>query len=300
MARRKNASKVVRAQHKRIAYVFDFDETLAPNTTNAMLHHLGVDPETFRADEVEPLESDGWETRLAEAHAMAKLSRTDAGPITAQSFEAVAAELELYPGADSIWDRLRDDVAAIDSEIDVEFHLVTAGFVNVPAATSIADEFTSIIGGHWAYDDDGQILTPKSTVGHYDKVRHLLAIAKGIDTTESTTDHDVYRHVDEADMHVPFEQMIFVGDGDSDLPGFDLMQSTEGTAIAVYQADSAQDWESRTNMRDGRQVAALVPSDFSKGSPLESALLAAGRRAASRIQLLAASNTEPPGDETDT
>ncbi|NNE94917.1 MAG: haloacid dehalogenase-like hydrolase, partial [Acidimicrobiales bacterium] len=242
----------VRALRKRVLLAFDFDETLAPNTTNALLEHLGENPEEFRDRYVKPLQDRGWESRLAEAHTLVELSRRRSDPITDQTFAEVASNLDMYPGVPDMFDRVRTAVGDIDDDIDVEFHMITAGFVNIPSHTAIADEFTSIIGGHWAFDEAGQIVFPKNTVGHYAKVRHLLALAKGIDSVQSDRSYDIDRDIPESEWHAPFEQIIFVGDGDSDLPAFDFMQSHAGTAIAVYQADNAREWESKGDMRRGR------------------------------------------------
>ncbi len=277
---------VLRALHPRIALVFDFDETLAPNTTNALIRHLGLEPEEWRETHVAPRVEDGWETRLAEAAGLIELSAGDNGPITAETFEAVAAELELYPGVTELFDHVTDAVAATEPDIDIEFHVLTAGFVNIPSATSIADRFTSIIGGHWAFDADGGLAFPKSTVGHYAKVRHLLALAKGIDSVDAERANDVLRYIPEDEWHCPFEQMVFVGDGDSDLPAFDLMHGRAGTAIGVRQATRDESWESREYMRDGQQVAALAETDFRPGSPLLSVICGSAKRAALWIQVL--------------
>ena len=281
-------SDIVRSRHPRIAFMFDFDETLAPNTTNALLTHLGQDPEQFRSSKVQPLVDDGWEQRLAESRALITLSNDPdgPGPITRKTFADVADNLELYPGADSLFDRLTESVAEIDDELDVEFYLITAGFVHVPEATSIAGRFKRIIGGHWAFDEDGSIVAPKSTVGHYDKVRHIMAIAKGLDSIASDQSNDVDRHFPEDEWYVPIEQIVFVGDGDSDLPAFDYMQSNSGTAIAVHQAEAVENWESRDDMRRGRQVVAVARSNFEEGSPLLAALQDAGRRAALWTRML--------------
>lgn len=290
MSNEKPDSIVLQALHRRVVFAFDFDETLAPNTTNALLEHLGEDPEDFRSEHVEPLAGEGWEQRLAEAHALVDLSnRRVAGGddgITADTFAAVAAELPLYDGVEDMFDTVTSAVHEINSDIDVGFHLITAGFVNVPQETSIAGRFDQLIGGHWAFDGNGRIVCPRNTVGHYAKVRHLKALAKGLPSIESDRDSDVDAHVPPEKWHVPFEQMIFVGDGDSDLPAFDFMNDCGGTAIAVHQAADETDWESRGDMRDGRQVMALARSDFSPGSRLLQALCAAGRLAAWRVRLL--------------
>lgn len=279
---------VLRALHPRVAFVFDFDETLAPSTTDALLEHLDIDPDEFRTDRVEPLVSDGWQVRLAEAQALVDLSRGDHGPITEKTFDEVAQELDLYPGVNEMFDVITDAVHDIEPDVEVEFHLVTAGFVHIPQATPIADRFTQILGAHWAFDADGAIAAPKNTLGHYEKVRHLLALAKGLDSIASNQSDDVNAEIDPADWHVPFEQIVFVGDGDSDMPAFDLMESRGGVAIAVRQAANRDSWESRDAMRDGRRVAALMESDFRNDSPLMTALCASGQRAALWIRTLRA------------
>ncbi len=283
-------SLILQALHRRVVFAFDFDETLAPNTTNALLEHLGEDPAGFRSEHVQPLVADGWEQRLAEAQAMVELSNRRIADgedgITADTFAAVAASLPLYDGVEDMFDAVRSAVQEVDADIEIGFYLITAGFVDVPKNTSIADRFDRLIGGHWAFGDDGSILGPRNTVGHYAKVRHLKALAKGLSSIESDRDSDVDAHVPAADWHVPFEQMVFVGDGDSDLPAFDFMNDRGGTAIAVHQSADETDWESRGDMRDGRQVMALARSDFSPDSRLLDVLCAAGRLAAWRIRLL--------------
>lgn len=285
--RRPAADEIVRAEHRRVLFAFDFDETFAPNTTDALLRSLDVDPERFRAEKIEPLVDDGWDERLAEATALVDLSASLAEPITEATFARVAAELELYPGVTDLFDRLRDEVASVADDIDVEFHLITAGFVHVPEATVIAGEFASIRGGHWHFDHEtGGITTPMNTLGHDAKVRHLQALAKGLDDVRSTAPTDVDADIPERDWHAPFEQIVFVGDGDSDLPCFGFLARHAGTAIAVRQRPF-DDWESRPGMRRGRRVATLVASDYRPDSPLSRALSLAARRAAMWVELVA-------------
>lgn len=288
MSSTNNDRFVRRALHRRIALAFDFDETLAPNTTDNLFEHIGMDAAEVRSQQIEPLENDGWESRMADAHVLLSISDGPHGPITQSTFAEVGSKLELYPGVIDMFDAVTDAAREVVDDIEVEFHLITAGFVHVPRATSIADRFTSIIGGHWAFDDDGRIVAPMDTVGHYDKVRHLMAIAKGLDSVAADQAGDVDSFRPEHEWHVPYEQMIFVGDGDSDLVGFDFMQSNGGNAIAVRQAESDQEWESLDHMREGRQVAALLKSDYSPDSPLLTTLCLWARMAATRVRMLEA------------
>lgn len=285
-ARGRDEGRVVRSVHPRVVYVFDFDMTLAPRTTDELLRHLGVDPEEFSRRWVEPRTAGGWEERLAEAQALVELSQSERGPITAETFLQVAEKLELYPGVPTMFDRLIEAVREVDPALEVEFHLLTAGFIEIPSATAVAERFNSIVGGAWSFGDDDAIAWPKRTVGHYDKVRHLLALAKGLGSVAADRPDDIDRDIPEGEWHVPFEQMIYVGDGDSDLPAFDFMESHAATAVGVHRAGSAEEWSARDNMRDGREVATVLEADYEPGSRLATALETAGRRAALWTSLL--------------
>lgn len=278
---------VLRTLRRRVAVVMDFDETLAPRSNDVILEHLGVDPEEFQRTVVRPRVDDGWEPGFANLQGLLDISHSDRGPVTREMFAEVGRNLELYPGVPELFRRLRDAVDGI-ADCEVEFHLLTAGMTEIPEATPIADEFTSMLGGGWAFDDEGRIHAIKRMVGHYDKVRHLKALAKGLDSIRATAERDIDRGIPEAEWYVPYEQMVFVGDGDSDLPAFDFMQDRAGTAIAVHQSRDGQQWESRGEMRRGREVAALVESDFSEGSPGLAVLTAAVRRAAYWVATVAA------------
>ncbi len=278
--------QVLRPVHRRVAFVFDFDRTLADRTTDSLLRHVGIEPDDFARGHVTPRVEEGWSERLAEARGLVELSRSEAGPITRDTFGEVAGKLQLYPGVPEVFDRLRNAVASVEPSLDVEFHLLTAGFVEVPSATAVADEFTSMVGCRWAFDEDGMIAWPATNVGHYEKVRHLLVLAKGLDSVAADRPWDVDRHIPEDEWHVPFEQVVYVGDGDSDLPVYDFMESHAGVAIGVHTGPSPSSWDALPNMHQGRRIAALHEANYEAGTPLMRALELAAERAANRVQLL--------------
>ena len=271
--------------YNRIALVFDFDETLAPGTLDILLESLGHDPQTFRQERIQTLMDDGWEEILARGYALIEDSKARDDKITADYFAKIGQDFDLFDGVESMFDHVRDWSTAIIDDIEVEFYMLTAGFVEIPQATSIAKEFNAIWGGAFHFNEQNEIVAVKRIVTHPEKVRYILQLAKGLGTEGANSPSDVYKDIPEEDWHVPLSQIIYVGDGSSDMPAFSLMNERRGLAIGVFGADKAEDWEGFENMDAHRRVQNLAPADYSEGSELMESLQLAVESICKRIAL---------------
>lgn len=221
-----------------IALVFDFDDTLAPDSTSGFLAGLGVDVEHFWAKEVGPLLTEhDWDPVPAYLYKMIALSRSgDYGPITRERLEKWGNRLPLHAGVDTLFSRLRATVQAQHPQIQLEFYLITSGIGDVVRSTPVAGEFTDIWASEFIYDaQTGGIEFPRRIVSFTDKTRYLFHIQKGIVGPASRNKpFEVNRKVPEDRLRVPFEQMIFVGDGYTDIPCFSLIRRSGGVAFGVW------------------------------------------------------------------
>ena len=248
--------------HNRIALIFDFDETLAPDTFTALLDYCGLDPEQFQTQRIEPLLENGWDKKLARFHCLIEESRRrDDLTITADTFAEVGQNLALYPEVEQMFARVRKYAQNVVPDVEVEFYLLTAGMLEIPRATAVASEFRTMWGGELHFDDQGELAFVKRTVSYPDKIRYILKLGKGLDIDDPKINHDVYRYMPEDEWYVPLSQIIYVGDGDSDMPAFAFVRENEGIAIGVFQSDSAASWESHNQMTRGRRVQNLAPAD---------------------------------------
>jgi hypothetical protein len=78
----------------------------------------------------------------------------------------------------------------------------------------------------------------------------------------------VYRDVSPEELHVPLTQVIYVGDGASDIPCFSLLNEEKGVAIGVYKGRTAEDWGRELEMSRGQRVANVAPAEYSEDSEL--------------------------------
>lgn len=220
-----------------IALVFDFDDTLAPDSTSGLLAELGVDVEQFWTDQVGPLLfQHDWDPVPAYLYKLIELSRNrPQGPITLQMLQEWGARLPLHDGVPSLFGRLRSKVRQMHPQVQLEFYLISSGIGDVLRHTSIAQEFTDIWASEFIYDENHGLHFPRRVVSFTDKTRYLFHIQKGIVGPASRNKpFEVNKKVAPEKLRVPFEQMIFVGDGYTDIPCFSLVRRSGGVAFGVW------------------------------------------------------------------
>jgi len=272
-----------------IALIFDFDDTLAPDSTSGFLQDIGVDTDVFWNQQVGPLLADDWDPVPAYLYRMIALSQEGKyGPITRERLTDWGARLPLHEGVASLFERLRASLHASYPQIQLEFYLISSGIGDVVRATPIAHAFTDIWASEFFYDATGAIAFARRVVSFTDKTRYLFHIQKGIVGRHAHgKPFEVNRRVSEDRLRVPFNQMVFVGDGYTDIPCFSLIRKAGGVAFGVWDA-RVRDKRSRAwgFIEDGR-VSNLNQARYDEASELYPLLEAALESLAGRIMLKA-------------
>lgn len=272
--------------HETIAVVFDFDDTLAPDTTSGFLRHAGIgDVAAFWRDDVAPLVDGGWDPVPAYLHQMIEAARSGrTAPLRREALEEWGSQAPLHAGTDSLFQRLRHAAREANPRCNIEFYVISSGIGDVLRHTRIAHEFTDIWASEFHYDAAGDACFPSRIVSFTDKTRYLFHIQKGlIGPTFRGQPFAVNRRLTPQQIRVPLDRMIFVGDGYTDIPCFSLLRQHGGTPIAVYDPHHEEKWRNAYNfVRDGR-VATLLSANYEPGSDLSNTLLMAVRAVADDI-----------------
>jgi phosphoglycolate phosphatase-like HAD superfamily hydrolase len=273
------------AFHNRLAIVFDFDDTLAPDSYDTLLEHLGVDPDRFEDERVKPLSDSGWDDTLARFHCIIQEAQQRDDLTLDQDFcRRVGEAIEPFPGVPEMFDQVRDWANAIADDVDVEFYLLSAGFVDVHRHMDIAEHFSEMWGSEFYFGDDGTATWCKQMITFSEKVRYVLQLAKGVGTEGENEPREVYRDVPAEDWHVPLDQVVYVGDGASDMPVFELMREHGGMAIGVFEKSPDQ-WDALDSVNQDRRVQNLASADYSEGAELMESLRLAVESICKRIEL---------------
>lgn len=270
-----------------IALIFDFDDTLAPDSTTGFLESIGVDSAAFWKQSVDPLLQEDWDPVPAYLYRMIELSRQGShGLITRERLREWGARLPLHEGVSTLFSRLRQAVRAEHPKVQLEFYLISSGIGDVVRATPIAHEFTEIWASEFTYGEDGGIAFPRRIVSFTDKTRYLFHIQKGIIGREFRgKPFEVNRKVSADKLRVPIDQMVFVGDGYTDIPCFSLIRGKGGYAFGVWDPRH-RDKRSRAwgFIEEGR-VSNLNQARYDESAELYQLLEVAVTSLASRITL---------------
>ena len=270
----------------RIAVVFDFDDTLAPDSTTGFLESLGVDAHAFWNDRVGKRLADGWDPIPAYLYEMIQESRSrpPGDRITLGRMREFGGRIPFFPGVSDIFETLRGTARGIDPSIDVEFYLISSGIEAILRASSVAHEFHDIWGCSFHLSDDEEIVHPKNIVSFTEKTRFLFQISKGlIGPAARGRTADVNRKVRRGQYRIPLEQTIFVGDGQTDVPCFALIKRFGGLPIGVYDPDRPHKWDAAWNFIEEQRVANLHSAKFRPGDDLHNTLLMAVKAKAAAI-----------------
>ncbi|HUD71379.1 MAG TPA: HAD family hydrolase [Dongiaceae bacterium] len=221
-----------------IALVFDFDDTLTPDSTSALLERHGVDTRRFWAKDARALIARGYDPSLAYLRLL--LDRIGPGKpfgeMTNRGLRKFGGTLALYPGLPELVTDLRRSVKKYKN-IDIEFYIVSGGLREVILGNSfIRKTFSGVYGCELAGDAEGGVLRYVSRcVTFTEKTRFLFEINKGLDpNTTRANPYQVNKDVPQEKRAVPWKNMIYVGDGLTDIPCFSLLKHFEGTCFGVF------------------------------------------------------------------
>jgi haloacid dehalogenase-like hydrolase len=276
---------VTKPRSNRIAVVFDFDDTLVQDTVDALLSSLGIDALKFRQERIRPLIDKGWDKILARFYALIEESKRQDNKITQEYIAKFGQELAPFDGVTEMFDHLRQCAYELNAKVEVEFYLITCGMVEIARHNCIAPNFKAMWGCEFSYGENGGIEFIKKIVTHTEKTRCLFELTKGLDDSNKDGKTFVYRDLPKEELHVPLTQVIYVGDGESDIPCFSLMNQEQGTAIALYKDITPEEWGQDLSITQSQRVTNLAPVDYNKNSELMRSLTLAVESLCKQISL---------------
>ena len=279
--------RATRPVSNKIAIAFDFDDTLVSDSYDSLINAMGYEVQQFRRERYYPLLEDGWDGIPARFHTVVQesLSRPQEKKITREFLESFSQQLQPFPGVADMFDRLRQTAHAIDSEIEVEFYLISSGFIDIARNTSIAKHFKAMWGCEFHFSDTGEVVCLRRTVTHPEKVRYLYHISRGVDSHSADDLSFIYEDVAPEDRYLPLEQLVYVGDGTSDLPCFAMLNRAGGTTIGVYKDGTPHEWAKEYQVSPGQRVHNLTPADYREGSQMMRSLTLVVESLCKQIQL---------------
>ena len=250
-----------------VALMYDFDKTLSPKNMQdyGFMEELDVSSDQFWASCTKVTKEHQMDSILAYMYMMLEKGQSEF-LLKRENFQKLGSSVKLFPGVSTWFERINEYCQSYD--LVCEHYIISSGLKEIIEGTKIAGEFKEIFAAEFMYGDNGMAKWPAMAVNYTSKTQFLYRINKGVlDVTEQK---DLNRYVPDDERRVPFRNMIYFGDGDTDVPCMKLTKVNGGHSIVVYQNDRA---EAERLINENRANFAFK-ADYRKGSALEKAVKA--------------------------
>ncbi len=263
-----------------IAILYDYDKTLCTQDMQnyGFIPSLGLAPGDFW----KLANSFGWEQKmdgiLAYMYTMIQESKSRGIPLTREKLVRYGRNISFFPGVEDWFSRLNRFGDSLG--VQVEHYVISSGLKEIIEGSAIADEFKEIYASEFYYNEQGEPVWAKLAVNFTAKTQFVYRINKGV--LDVSDDRTLNASMPDDSKRVPFTNMVYLGDGLSDVPCMKMMRAYGGQAIAVYQAANRRGVEQL--LTDGR-VDYIFPADYREGTDLENTMKNIIRRMAVNHQL---------------
>ena len=263
-----------------VAICYDFDKTLSPDDMQAQgfIQSVGYEISEFWQESNGLAERNDMDQNLAY---MFKMMETAEGRVlfTKDALLKYGAQVHLFPGVENWFRRIRDYGEA--HGVIVEHYIISSGLKEMIEGTAIAGEFEKIYASSFFYNEKGVPKWPAQVVNYTNKTQFLFRIEKGVLDINDPGVNDAFAP---EDIRVPFRNMIYIGDSDTDIPCMKLVNTYGGHSIGVYNADTLDKTKVYKMMREGR-IRYYAPADYSEDAPLDQLVKAIIDRTATNERL---------------
>ena len=213
-----------------IALIYDFDHTLCDQDMQnyTFIPNLDMTPEEFWDDLGDFTKQENMEGILSYLYYMVKKSKEKGLPITKKYLKEMGKDIKFFPGVLDWFERINQfgkEQGAI-----IEHYIISSGIKEIINSSEVAKHFKAVFACDFYYDDKGEAAWPKIAINFTGKTQYLYKINKGIlddaDATEVNKKHKEKR--------IPFRNMIYIGDGLTDIPCMTMLKKQGGKSIGVY------------------------------------------------------------------
>ena len=246
-----------------VAMMYDFDKTLSTKDMQeySFIPKLGLTAQEFWAQSNALAKEQKMDRILSYMYMMVRMSKDKHQPIRREDFVALGKKIQLYPGVEDWFARI--NAFGLEQGVRVEHYLISSGLKEIVEGCSIFDQFKEVYASEFLYDENGVAVWPKLAVNYTAKTQFLFRINKGV--LDISNDLDLNRSIPDELRPVPFRNMIYIGDGLTDVPCMKLVKLNRGQSLAVYKKEKATGYSLLTDKR----VDLIAPADYREGKKLD-------------------------------
>ncbi len=247
-----------------IAIMYDFDKTLCTKDMQeyTFIPNLGIKPEDFWSDANKLREKSKMDQVLTYMYLMIKKTSDQNKTIKRNYLNEMGKDIELYKGVAEWFKRIND--FGKEHGVIIEHYIISSGLKEIIETSAIGKYFKQIYASEFYYDDNGDAVWPKLAVNYTNKTQFLIRINKGV--LDISDDYNLNKKMLEDEKRISTSNMIYIGDGITDVPCMKLTKDGGGVSIAVYNQKSIKIAKS---LYEDKRINYFVPADYSENSDID-------------------------------
>lgn len=248
-----------------IAIVYDFDGTLSPKPMQeyTVLPALGISSQAFwRQCEQEAISYKADKMLTYMRRLVEELGRHNK-KIDKDELQAMGKKISYFTGVEQWFNLLNHYVKRQSNDtINIKHYIISAGLKELLNGISIKDEFANIFASEYFFSTYGKAQFPTVVVNDTNKTQYLFRINKG----KEEINQSINQHMPKPDRPIPFSNILYIGDGDTDVPCMTLTKEYGGYAMAVYPPNTSK--KSCKSLFQAGRIDYYAAADYSQNSPL--------------------------------
>ena len=247
-----------------IGILYDFDKTLCTTDMQeyTFIKNLEVSSNDFWGETAHISKTYEVEKILAYMFVMIKKCKEKGIPLTQEYLKECGENVVLFKGVETWFDRI--NAFGESMGVNIEHYIISSGTFEIIQGTPIAKYFKRIYACRYMYDEKGEAIWPALAINYTLKTQYIYRISKG--TLDVTDDYNLNRVQDESLRRIAYRNMIYIGDGMTDIPCMKLVKERGGKSIALYSPGNS---ETVKPLVEDARINYVCAADYSEDSALE-------------------------------
>jgi 2-hydroxy-3-keto-5-methylthiopentenyl-1-phosphate phosphatase len=251
-----------------LAMVYDFDGTLTPQPMQeyTVLPELGITGEEFWSEVNREVVRTGGDSILTYMRLLVEKIDENKKHLSRDALRKLASNIVYYPGVETWFDRINDYVKTQSAgRVQVRHYIVSAGLSEILEGISIKPHFERIYASQYYFNHHEAACFPTIVINDTSKTQYLFRINKG----REESGESINEFMPEDERPIPFEHMLYIGDGLTDVPCMTVVKNYGGFAVAVHNPTSESAVAVCRELVDANRIDFFAPADFKRQRKLE-------------------------------
>lgn len=248
--------------------VYDFDGTLSPQPMQeyTVLPELDLSPRAFWDECQREARRHKADPMLTYMRLLIEKIETKHTHLSKKRLRELARDIRYFPGVETWFERINRHVNAVSGgNVKIRHYIISAGLKEILQGVTIRRHFTQMYASEYYFDHHEAARFPTVVINDTSKTQYIFRINKGIEDINDS----INEYMPESERPIPFGNMLYIGDGMTDVPCMTVTKANGGFAVAVHKPRHSQSLAVCRELARANRIDYYAPADYRAGKTLE-------------------------------